>query len=418
MPQTEGMQTDWWLGVMPKSVASALALVCLTGATLMTRASAVLGEDLVRAGQSPSVVRSEVERLHVSMASAGLVAAAVGILGYVFIARLTLILPLRELTRVTRQIARDGDLTRDVRIRSTDEVGQLASTLSAMVQRMRAIPMGIRESTQQLAASVAKLGASAGEQNERLTRQAGALEQTQITAQAIRETSRLAAEQAQCVLLYAERAESVSRTGEVSVSQSLAALRDIQAQVREIAERIASLGERTLKIGEVTQTVKDLADQSNMLALNSAIEAVRSGEHGKGFAVVAREIRSLADQSIRATNEVRELLEDITEAIRGAVAITERGSQRIEAGLAQVKTSGEKLSELSNIVKDNSNAVRQINAAVGQQNEGIAHLFRAITTQGDLMTDTMKRLEATDEAVQTISHVSRSLVEIVERFRA
>ncbi len=287
-----------------------------------------------------------------------------------------------------------------------------------MVQRMRAIPMGIRESTQQLAASVAKLGASAGEQNERLTRQAGALEQTQITAQAIRETSRLAAEQAQCVLLYAERAESVSRTGEVSVSQSLAALRDIQAQVREIAERIASLGERTLKIGEVTQTVKDLADQSNMLALNSAIEAVRSGEHGKGFAVVAREIRSLADQSIRATNEVRELLEDITEAIRGAVAITERGSQRIEAGLAQVKTSGEKLSELSNIVKDNSNAVRQINAAVGQQNEGIAHLFRAITTQGDLMTDTMKRLEATDEAVQTISHVSRSLVEIVERFRA
>jgi len=410
MPQTEGMQTDWWLGVMPKSVASALALVCLTGATLMTRASAVLGEDLVRAGQSPSVVRSEVERLHVSMASAGLVAAAVGILGYVFIARLTLILPLRELTRVTRQIARDGDLTRDVRIRSTDEVGQLASTLSAMVQRMRAIPMGIRESTQQLAASVAKLGASAGEQNERLTRQAGALEQTQITAQAIRETSRLAAEQAQCVLLYAERAESVSRTGEVSVSQSLAALRDIQAQVREIAERIASLGERTLKIGEVTQTVKDLADQS--------IEAVRSGEHGKGFAVVAREIRSLADQSIRATNEVRELLEDITEAIRGAVAITERGSQRIEAGLAQVKTSGEKLSELSNIVKDNSNAVRQINAAVGQQNEGIAHLFRAITTQGDLMTDTMKRLEATDEAVQTISHVSRSLVEIVERFRA
>ena len=103
---------------------------------------------------------------------------------------------------------------------------------------------------------------------------------------------------------------------------SLGGLTDIRAQVDEIARKIAQLSERTQQIGGITQTVKDLADQSNMLALNAAIEAVRSGERGKGFAIVAREIRSLADQSIQATNRVREILEDISASIRRAVAIT------------------------------------------------------------------------------------------------
>src|SRR5205807_7876883 len=114
--------------------------------------------------------------------------------------------------------------------------------------------------------------------------------------------------------------------------------------------KITQLSERTQQIGGITQTVKDLADQSNMLALNAAIEAVRSGEHGKGFAVVAREIRSLADQSIQATNRVREILEDISGAIRSAVQITEAGKQRMESGLVQMKSSGENLRELSSIV--------------------------------------------------------------------
>src|SRR5207302_10417622 len=111
---------------------------------------------------------------------------------------------------------------------------------------------------------------------------------------------------------------------------------------------------------------------------NAAIGAVRSGDDGKGFAVVARESRSLADQSLQATNRVREILEDIGGAIRVAVSITERGSQKIEGGLLQVKQSGENLRELSSIVKDNSSAVRQIAAAVSEQNAGTTENFSAV----------------------------------------
>jgi methyl-accepting chemotaxis protein len=393
-------------------------LVGVVAAPMVFRAVAVLEEDLVRLGVATNAAQAEIQHLWASMIGLGAAAAVGGLTLAFFVVRSIVIRPILSLQRVADDILKKGDLTLLPDVSSRDEFGDLATSFSAMLERLREIPMGIRESTKRLVASVAKLGASAGQQSDTVKRQAAALQETLVTAQEIRQTSVLAAQKAEAVLEYAERAESISRTGEIAVSQSLSALRDIRAQVVEIAQRITSLAERTIKIGQVTQTVKDLADQSNMLALNAAIEAVRSGEHGKGFGVVAREIRTLADQSIQATKQAREMLEDISEAIRGAVTITEKGSARIDAGLEQVKTSGEKLSELSNIVKDNSQAVRQINAAVGQQNEGIAQLFRAVTDQGGLMTDAMQRLEATDDAVKTISQASQSLLHVIEQFRA
>jgi methyl-accepting chemotaxis protein len=163
--------------------------------------------------------------------------------------------------------------------------------------------------------------------------------------------------------------------------------------------------------------VKDLADQSNMLALNAAIEAVRSGEHGKGFAVVAREIRSLADQSIQATNRVREILEDIGEAVRAAVAITEKGAQKMETELVQVKSSGENLRELSTIVRDNSAAVRQIAAAVSQQSAGISQIFGAVTDLSKMMSETVDRLHSTSEATGVVRNVTDQVSTVLTSYR-
>src|ERR1700690_14513 len=400
-------------GIEPKLLGSVALALGLVAFVVVVRAQAALEEGLVRAAAAPDLVADTLARLNAMLipVAAGVVLAGVALCAAVV--RRTVVRPIRELTRITVEIGREGDLTQKVTFRSWDEIGDLASALFAMARPMRSVQKRIRDSTQRLADSVATLSASTDEQTQTVERQAVALQRTQATAEEIRQTSTLAAEKAQTVLEYAERAESISRTGEVAVGQSLVALREIRAQVQEIAQRITSLGERAVRIGQVTQTVKDLADQSNMLALNAAIEAVRSGEHGKGFGVVAREIRSLADQSIHATQQVREMLDDISEAIRGAVAITENGSQRIDAGLEQVKTSGEQLSHLPNIVKENSQAVRQINSAVGQQNGAIAQILGALTDQSALMRDTMTRLEATDDAVKTISNASDSLVHIV-----
>src|SRR3989449_10252005 len=164
----------------------------------------------------------------------------------------------------------------------------------------------------------------------------------------------MAAEKAHAVLGAAQRADEVGRSGENALTQCLNELEEILSHLDAISRTMTELGDSTARIAGMTGVVKDLADQSNMLALNAAIEAVRSGEHGKGFAVVAREIRSLADQSIQATQRVREILLDISRSIDEVVTISAAGRRLTEAGLSEVRSAGQTMLALSAMVKDTS----------------------------------------------------------------
>ena len=389
--------------------------VRLEGVTYIDVPAAVITGAIVHVGLDPAAANAVVlqaQKLLAGITLAALVIAA--LFSVMLVARF--VAPLRTLTQAAKRIV-DGDLGQKIEVTSSDEVGELAAAFGQMVEKMKEVLGALQDSVQLLTRAGGELGTSTSEQSQTITRQATALQETQVTAQEIKQTSLLAAQKAETVLKLTEKADQVSSQGEAAIEKSLGGLTDIRSQVDEIAQKIAQLSERTQQIGGITQTVKDLADQSNMLALNAAIEAVRSGEHGKGFAVVAREIRSLADQSIQATNRVREILEDIGGAIQVAVSITERGSQKIEGGLMQVKQSGENLRELSNIVKDNSSAVRQIAAAVSQQNAGITQIFSAVTDQTRMMDETMRRLETTTQAASTLKDLSLRVSEVVGRFR-
>jgi methyl-accepting chemotaxis protein len=331
--------------------------------------------------------------------------------------RRSLVHPLRELTRVARSISEKGDLTLPVPARARDEVGQLAIAFREMVERLRTIHHELRASGGTLAESVTHMRRSAEQQQEFVSSQAAALHQTRITAEELRQTSGLAARRAEDVLQVAERADTLGREGAASITQGIAGLADLAAQVEEIALRIHHLGESTQQIGAITKTVKELADRSNMLALNAAIEAVRSGEHGKGFGVVAREIRSLADRSIEATVRVREILDLVGHAVAETVSITQRGAERMQSGLDQVRATGESLTELSAIIRDNASAVRQIAYAVGQQDLGISQIVGAVSELSRMMEDTERELASTKNAAVMLDDVSGKLNDVVMRYR-
>jgi methyl-accepting chemotaxis protein len=286
-----------------------------------------------------------------------------------------------------------------------------------MAAQLRTALGGLHEVTRALNQAVAELSTSSIDQNENLSRQDAALRQAQVTAEEIRQTSKVAAEKASLVLKMTERADEVGRSGEAAVEQSAGGMTEIRAVAGGIADKITELGERTRQLGVITDGVKDLADQSNMLALNAAIEAVRSGEHGKGFGVVAREIRSLADQSIQSTNRAREILQDVTNSVRLAVSITKSGTVKMEGGLQQIRASGDYMRELSGIIKENSGIVRQIAATVGQQHTGVSQIFTAVTDLSDMMAQTMKRLESTNVAVETVKAVSSRISGIVKDYQ-
>jgi methyl-accepting chemotaxis protein len=289
---------------------------------------------------------------------------------------------------------------------STDEVGDLAAATAKAFGRLKAFSVSLGESAHALRRSAEQLGESTNKQTEALTHQATALQETQVTAQEIKQTSTLTAQKAEGILQQTEKADEISRAGEAAIQQSLNGLQEIAEQVKEMARQIRSLDQRTRQIASITTTVKDLADQSNMLALNAAIEAVRSGEHGKGFGVVAKEIRSLADQSIRATNNVRSILQDISSAIRTTVSMTEKGSEKVESSLVQVREFGNNIRDLSGIVRENAASVRQITAAVTQQNTGITQIFQAVNDLSRLMDQTMVQLRTSDEALDLVRNVT------------
>jgi methyl-accepting chemotaxis protein len=326
--------------------------------------------------------------------------------------------PMTALSAVVRRIIDQRDLTQPLPVRTThDEVGELAAAFTRMLEHLRETTAGLQRGMLVLNDTVSELKEATRQQEKNIARQAAAIQETQVTTQEIKQTSLLAAEKADAVLSVASRAEEVGRSGEAAITGSLGGFEDLRTQVAQMAHRIAQLNERTQQIGGITQTVKDLADQSNMLALNAAIEAVRSGEHGKGFGVVAREIRSLADQSIQATERVRDILGDISQAILSTAKMTELGYTRMEEGLGQVRASGENLKELSTIVQDNSAAVRQIAAAVSQQNAGITQILTAVTDLSKMMEDSMARLGSTTDAAATLKEVSDRVTQMVRSYR-
>jgi methyl-accepting chemotaxis protein len=326
--------------------------------------------------------------------------------------------PMTALSAVVRRIIDQRDLTQPLPVRTThDEVGELAAAFTRMLEHLRETTAGLQRGMLVLNDTVSELKEATRQQEKNIARQAAAIQETQVTTQEIKQTSLLAAEKADAVLSVASRAEEVGRSGEAAITGSLGGFEDLRTQVAQMAHRIAQLNERTQQIGGITQTVKDLADQSNMLALNAAIEAVRSGEHGKGFGVVAREIRSLADQSIQATERVRDILGDISQAILSTAKMTELGYTRMEEGLGQVRASGENLKELSTIVQDNSAAVRQIAAAVSQQNAGIAQIFGAVTDLSTMMNETVSSLQATTNATRALQEVAEQMQHVARSYR-
>ncbi len=325
--------------------------------------------------------------------------------------------PLRQLTAAAARVVAEGDFRGTLEVRSSDEIGELATSFGRMMDQLREVLLVLNASALELEAAAGQLSADAAAQNRTATRQASALYETQVTAQELQRSSQSAAQRAQAVLKGVERADSLGRAGERAIESSVGGLTFIRNQVDQIAHTSQELQQRTQQIGGITQTVKDLADQSNMLAVNAAIEAVRSGEHGKGFAVVAREIRTLADQSVGATARVQEILEDIRVAISNTVETSENGAREVEGGLAQVRATGDSLRALASLVHENGLVVREIAETVSRQDAGIAQLFDALKDLSALSQETLTRLQATEEAASRMSGASREITAMVRRYK-
>ncbi|MCY0998027.1 methyl-accepting chemotaxis protein [Myxococcus sp. MISCRS1] len=325
--------------------------------------------------------------------------------------------PLRELTAAAARVVAEGDFRGTLEVHSRDEIGQLASSFAEMMVQLRSLLMALKGSAEQLEAAASQLTDSATVQNEAVSQQAVALHETQLAAQQLQESSRAAAKRVETIQREAEKASGFGQAGEAAVSGSVGGLTHIRSHVEQIGRTISELHQRTRLVGDITRTVKDLADQSNVLALNASIEAARSGDQGRAFSVVARNMRSLADQSAGATTRVQGILGDIGRAISDAVRISEGGAREVEGGLEQVRAAGESLRSLAGIIQSNGQTVKSISDAVRQQDAGIAELFAALSSMADVADQIVDRMAESEQAAIQLSAASGELSAIVGRYQ-
>ena len=165
----------------------------------------------------------------------------------------------------------------------------------------------------------------------------------------------------------AQRATKAAQLGAVVVDKTVVVMGQIADKVQQSAQTVEALGERSDQIGAIIGTIEDIADQTNLLALNAAIEAARAGEQGRGFAVVADEVRALAERTTRATREIGEMIKAIQNETRDAVAAMEQGVQQVESGTVEAAKSGQALQEIMQQINDVSMQVNQIATAAEEQ---------------------------------------------------
>ncbi len=295
---------------------------------------------------------------------------------------------------------------------SSDELGELSVRMGSLLVRFRELPAALQAAAGQLTSTSAIMDSAGSEHRQAMEQQVQALQEAQVTSQEIRQTSALASRRVETVLKVVGRAEQLGESGEAALEKTLVGLNAIREFADGISSRVVRVQECAAQIGDITLAVKDLASQSNVLSINAAIEAARSGEHGSGFAVVAQEFRKLTDQSLRETVRIGNILEQVRAAIRELVSMSEQGSKQVEGGLEMVKASGESLRELSGIIQENAAAARMIASAVAQQDTGISQVFTAITQLAKGMDEAMQRMETTLEASRSIEGITQQVQEI------
>lgn len=298
-----------------------------------------------------------------------------------------------------------------------DEIGVLRRAFSSMRTNIREVMQNIQAGATDLAARSAQVGTTAREYGTTAAEQATAVTEITTTIEEIKQTSKAAAASAQGVVRASEEAVETGQRGLDAIAESTRMTEVISERVEVIAQKILQLNQQNSQIGEIVETVKDLADQSNLLAVNASIEAAKAGEQGRGFAVVAAEVRSLADQSKRATQQIRAILAEIQQATESAVMAAEEGSKRATDGREAIASVRVVVEELAATLETNSDRARQIAGAAGQQVAGIEQIALAIGGVDEAARENLQGVRALEDAAGGLIGLSQSMETLLARYQ-
>ena len=328
--------------------------------------------------------------------------ALVACLGWTLARSITV--PPAQVLSLTRSVAA-GDLTRRVAATRRDEFGELSASMNQMSGHLREVVIHLASAAESLAATSQELSATTAEMaasNDEVSVQSQGVS---ASASQMRATVDQLAQGSQSVNRSASEALRQATEGAKVIGRALERLGEIASVVRNASRTVGALGEQSERIGDILSVIEDIADQTNLLALNAAIEAARAGEQGRGFAVVADEVRKLAEKTVRATQEIGDMVATIQRESRNAVAATANGTTAVEQGV-------EEGSRAQAAVAAIEERVRAAAAEVGEIAAGAEQLARVL---GGVSINVEQIAQGVEQNAAASGEVARTVVALSER---
>jgi len=325
--------------------------------------------------------------------------------------------PLNQMRATIGEVQKNSDFTQRVQARSGDEFGQTASSFNELMASLQQT-LGqvldsvakVSDAAQSLSASSGQVAASSSSQSEATSSMAAAIEQMTVSINHVSDSAHEA-------LDISRKSGKLSTEGGEIINKAAAEMSQIEETVRHTALAIEELGQQSNQISSIVQVIKDVADQTNLLALNAAIEAARAGEQGRGFAVVADEVRKLAERTTNATEEITQMIGTIQHSAHAAVSTMSTAVDQVSSGVALANQAGSSIVQIKDGAEQVVGVVNDISSALAEQSSASNDIAAQVEKVAQMTEENSAAAAETSSAANNLQELASHMRATVNRFK-
>jgi len=379
------------------------------------RLNEVITENKSVADAATTAIDDAVAAAKVSMGLSLLIAVlAAGLCGLLLMR--AIMAPMNRIVQIL-DVMRTGDLSGRLNLDRKDEFGAVETGFNDMMTELTALVSQAQRSSVQVTTSVTEIAATSKQQQATATETAATTTEIGATSREIAATSKDLVRTMTEVSTAADQASVLAGSGQQGLARMEDTMHSVMGAADLVNAKLAILNEKAGNINQVVVTIVKVADQTNLLSLNAAIEAEKAGEYGRGFAVVATEVRRLADQTAVATYDIEQMVREIQSAVSAGVMGMDKFSEEVRRGMSEVQQVGEQLSQIIHQVQALAPRVLMVNEGMQAQATGAEQINHALVQLGDASSQTVESLRQASFAIDELSQVAVGLRSGVSRFK-